>query len=137
VVAHGEVTDRLYEAPVGEVEEQLAVLWVQMLQVPHVGRHDNFFDLGGHSLLAVQLISQIRKTFEVELPIAELFKFPVLSALSDAIYQMYIQQFDTAELERMSAELDSLSEEELQRMLAESDQGFDNLQDPVPQGDIQ
>ena len=48
-----------YEAPQGEVEQALAAIWAQVLDVERVGRHDSFFDLGGHSLLAIQLLSLI------------------------------------------------------------------------------
>ncbi|MDL5034718.1 condensation domain-containing protein, partial [Pelomonas sp. APW6] len=48
-----------YEAPQGELEEQLAALWAEVLQLPRVGRHDNFFELGGHSLLALELASRM------------------------------------------------------------------------------
>ncbi|MBK5304160.1 MULTISPECIES: non-ribosomal peptide synthetase [Gammaproteobacteria] len=137
MVASGEEAHRAYEAPVGEVEEQLAALWEEMLHVAPVGRHDNFFDLGGHSLLVVQMISRIRKTFEVELPIAEVFKLPVLSALSDVIYQSYLQQFDASELERIAAEFDGLSEAELQLMLVESDYDFESLQGQTLLGESQ
>ncbi len=76
---------REYEAPRGEIEEAIAALWQEQLNVPRVGRHDNFFELGGHSLLAVQLISHIRATLGVELPLRELFARPSLEALADAV----------------------------------------------------
>ncbi|WP_246765914.1 non-ribosomal peptide synthetase, partial [Pseudomonas syringae] len=41
---------RGYEAPQGEVENLLATIWAEVLQVEQVGRHDHFFELGGHSL---------------------------------------------------------------------------------------
>ncbi|MEO8381792.1 MAG: amino acid adenylation domain-containing protein, partial [Acidobacteriota bacterium] len=76
---------REYEAPEGEIEEALAALWQELLHVERVGRRDNFFELGGHSLLAVQLISHIRATLGVELPLRDLFSTSSLSALADAV----------------------------------------------------
>src|SRR5205814_5568233 len=76
---------RQYEAPRGEIEEALAALWQELLRVERVGRHDNFFELGGHSLLAVQLISHIRATLRVELPLRDLFAGPSLAALAEAV----------------------------------------------------
>ncbi|MFT6777845.1 MAG: acyl carrier protein, partial [Paraglaciecola sp.] len=63
----------VYEEPQGEIEETLAKIWSQLLNVEHVSRLDNFFELGGHSLMAVQLISQIRHQLKIELPIADVF----------------------------------------------------------------
>ena len=64
----------VYEAPVGEVEEALAGIWSEMLNIEQVGRNDNFFNLGGHSLLATQVISRIRKVFQVDLPMRSMFE---------------------------------------------------------------
>ena len=82
---------RAYEAPQGEVETTLAALWSDsLLKVEHVGRHDNFFALGGHSLLAVQMVSRLRQTLNVEVPLSDLFARPVLAdmagGLSDAVH---------------------------------------------------
>jgi FkbH-like protein len=50
-----------------------------------VRRGDNFFDLGGHSLLATQLISRVRKTFEIDLALLKLYESSTLAALAQAI----------------------------------------------------
>lgn len=71
-----------YEAPQGAVEEALAELWQQVLRVQRIGRHDNFFDLGGHSLLAMRVITRIRTTLSIELPIRLLFELPTIKELS-------------------------------------------------------
>ncbi|QSQ18814.1 non-ribosomal peptide synthase/polyketide synthase [Pyxidicoccus parkwayensis] len=78
-------SDETYVAPRTPTEELLATLWSQVLGVPRVGSEDNFFALGGHSLLATQLVSRIRSTLGVALPLRELFKTPVLSALARAV----------------------------------------------------
>lgn len=83
----GAYASRAYAAPRGDMETQVAALWAQVLHVERVGRHDNFFDLGGHSLLAVQVLSRLRQTLGVELPLAELFAHPVLAEFCSAVMQ--------------------------------------------------
>jgi nonribosomal peptide synthetase DhbF len=61
-------------APQGPVETFMAALWSELLDVPSVGRDDNFFMLGGHSLLATQFISRVREQLEIELPLVSLFE---------------------------------------------------------------
>jgi len=71
-----------YEAPQGELENALAQLWAELLQVERVGRHDHFFTLGGHSLLAMRMVSQVRLRLGVELSLAELFANAELAAVA-------------------------------------------------------
>ncbi|NOJ91095.1 amino acid adenylation domain-containing protein, partial [Myxococcus xanthus] len=76
-----------YVAPRTPTEELLAGIFSQVLGVERVGSKDNFFELGGHSLLATQMVSRIRSTFRIELPLRELFEAPTLSLLSERVDQ--------------------------------------------------
>jgi len=75
---------RVYEAPVGEVETRLAALWVDLLKVERVGRHDHFFELGGHSLLAVSLIERMRQA-NLEADVRVLFGQPTLIQVAASV----------------------------------------------------
>src|SRR6185312_8129845 len=74
-----------YEAPVGELEQTLASIWQELLQVERVGRRDNFFELGGHSLLVVQLISRVRERVGVELGLREVFEHGSVAGVASAL----------------------------------------------------
>ncbi|MEM9489553.1 MAG: amino acid adenylation domain-containing protein, partial [Myxococcota bacterium] len=66
-------------------EVLLAEIWSEVLQTPQIGLHDDFFELGGHSLLATQVLSRMRSTFTVELPLRILFEAPVLGDLAERV----------------------------------------------------
>jgi hypothetical protein len=53
-------------------EEAIAGMWSSVLAVDHVGVFDDFFALGGESLRAMRILAQIRRTFNLELPIDSL-----------------------------------------------------------------
>ncbi|WP_420718389.1 amino acid adenylation domain-containing protein [Pyxidicoccus sp. MSG2] len=81
------VRAREYVAPRTALEAQLAALWTELLHVERVGVHDDFFELGGHSLLATQVVSRLRSTVGVEVPLRVLFDAPTVEALAVQVEQ--------------------------------------------------
>ena len=59
-----------------------------MLKVDRVGRYDNFFALGGHSLLATRVVSRLRQTLSVEVPLLALFEEPVLQGFARRVEEV-------------------------------------------------
>ncbi|HEX8115992.1 MAG TPA: condensation domain-containing protein, partial [Pyrinomonadaceae bacterium] len=66
-------------------EEIVAGIYGQALRLAAVDAEANFFEIGGHSLLATQVMSRIRETFKVELPLRTLFQHPTVRELSRKI----------------------------------------------------
>ncbi|MGL5836343.1 MAG: amino acid adenylation domain-containing protein, partial [Waterburya sp.] len=82
-------------APQTELEQQLAVIWQKVLNVPAIGIHDDFFELGGHSILMFQIISRLREELKIELPISDLFQAPTIGQLSNLIERNLLKATDT------------------------------------------
>ncbi|HEY0733698.1 MAG TPA: amino acid adenylation domain-containing protein [Herpetosiphonaceae bacterium] len=74
-----------FVAPRTPAEQIVAGIWADILKVEQVGAHTAFFALGGHSLLATQVMSRVRKTFNVELPLRTLFEAPTVAGLAASI----------------------------------------------------
>jgi acyl carrier protein len=51
-----------YEPPADELEEQVAVVIAEVLNIDKVGRRDSFYDLGGASLAAIRICARIERT---------------------------------------------------------------------------
>ncbi len=77
--------ERARSRPRTPVEEGLAAIWSQVLGVEEVGAEEDFFALGGHSLLATRVMSQVRRTFAVELPLRALFESPTVRGLAERV----------------------------------------------------
>jgi len=50
-----------FVAPRSLLEQQLAGIWREVLNVEQVGLDDNFFELGGDSILSIQVVSRARQ----------------------------------------------------------------------------
>jgi len=115
--------------PADDEERTLAGIWRELLGVPHVGLHDDFFQIGGHSLLGLQVLARVREIFTVELPLRALFEAPTLGDLVAMVREHrgrpdQVPQPEMAPAGRLDAEdlldrIDDLSEGEMDALLAE------------------
>ncbi|MCR4541375.1 amino acid adenylation domain-containing protein, partial [Pseudomonas sp. 18.1.10] len=74
-----DAADREYVAPRSPLEQQVASLWAQVLDVERVGLHDNFFELGGHSLLVLMLKDRLNKALGATLAVSQLMLHPTVA----------------------------------------------------------
>ncbi len=122
--AHAASDDDGYVAPRTAVEQTVAEIWANVLGLERVGVEDDFFALGGHSLLATQVVAQVRSDLAVDLPLHSLFTAPTVAALSAEIVAL-MGAADGDETAKLVAQLEGLSDEEAERLLAEFSQGED------------
>ena len=109
-------------APRTPIEEELAGTWAKILGLDEVGVYDNFLELGGDSLLASQVISRVIKTFQVEVPLRCLFEAPTVAEMALVIVQNQAKEARQENLKRMLVELETLSDEQVQRLLSDEDE---------------
>ncbi|MBE8597849.1 non-ribosomal peptide synthetase [Xenorhabdus sp. BG5] len=113
-----DIASREYEAPQGEIEQQIAAILQNLLGLEQIGRHDSFFDLGGNSLSIIQLMARLRDAFHLEVSIQDIFTHPELSELAELIASRQIETFFAQEdIELLQKELENLSEDELRALL--------------------
>lgn len=65
-----------------EMEKLLSKLWAEFLKVDELGVQDNFFDMGGHSLMMAQVHYRLRETFNAEINLIDLFRYPTIRSLA-------------------------------------------------------
>ncbi|MDZ3993046.1 non-ribosomal peptide synthetase [Pseudomonas sp. Teo4] len=71
---------REHVEPQTPLQQEVAAIWREVLNLPQIGLQDDFFALGGHSLLATQIVSRTRQACDVELPLKVLFEASELGA---------------------------------------------------------
>ena len=98
--------DREDESPLSDAEQLVAEVWAEVLGLERVGAADHFFRLGGHSLMALRVVARVRAATLVHVPVRTLFDCPVLRDFAAAVEVLLV------------AELDALTDEEAQRLLA-------------------
>jgi len=106
-----------YVPPGNRVEQTITEFWQDLFGIKQVGIHDNFFDLGGNSLLAIQLVSRLRKAFQIELPMSKLFESPTVTELARAVAASQEEQRQFSEMSRLLDDIENLSPEEVQARL--------------------
>ncbi|MGX4691532.1 non-ribosomal peptide synthetase [Streptomyces sp. JNUCC 63] len=77
--------DTAQAPPSGPVEEALAEIWAEVLDLATVNRNDDFFELGGHSLLAARMFSRVKQRLGVRIGLRQLLKAPELSEFAESV----------------------------------------------------
>ncbi|KZN66284.1 non-ribosomal peptide synthetase [Pseudoalteromonas luteoviolacea] len=104
-------SNQAYIGPRNEVEEQLTVVWAEVLglEPEKIGINDNFFELGGHSLLSTQVISKISDSLNIKVPLKALFSATTLVDVAEVCQAIRTQN-------EKPAVSDALNEVEFEEM---------------------
>jgi enterobactin synthetase component F len=90
-------SERPYRAPSNRIEESLAKIWAQVLNMPKVGIDEDFYELGGTSLQAVMIFAQIARIHGQDLPAIAMVNGPTI-ALQAKILEKASQVSDRTRL---------------------------------------
>ncbi|WP_281955801.1 type I polyketide synthase [Pseudophaeobacter arcticus] len=100
-------------------QEVLVEIWQDLFALEPIGIHENFFALGGHSLLATQLNARIASRLGADLSLAAVLNAPSIAELADKIDSTALEAADPQLLDGLLSELEELSDEDLQALLAQ------------------
>ena len=101
-------------------EASLGTIWSELLHKPEIQPNDNFFDMGGHSLLVVLLTVRIREALGVELPIEDVYCGDMtVRSLARTIDRRLAGE--DADYDALIDEIGRMSDDEVARLLAESE----------------
>ena len=82
VQRHNPEADDPVLSPRTQLEERIAAVWCELLELDRVGLHQNFFDLGGHSHLLVRAHQRLALLLGKSIPVLELFRRPTVASLA-------------------------------------------------------
>lgn len=119
--------------PRGELEEALAAVWIDVLDLESLRRDDHFFTLGGDSLLGTRMLNRVRHELGVGLEMRDLFRAPSLVAFAARVEEERgegggaetggpsaegVEELDAEEAAALLDRVDELPEAEVERLLA-------------------
>jgi amino acid adenylation domain-containing protein len=107
-----------FVAPRNPMEEVIAGIWGDLLDVDEVGIHDNFFRMGGHSLLATRFFSRLYKAFGIEVPLRTLFEAPTVAEFTTALVALPYTERQVMRMAELYLHVLHLSDEEVAAALA-------------------
>jgi amino acid adenylation domain-containing protein len=74
-----------YEAPGNGTEDQLVLIWQEVLGKDRIGVNDNFFDAGGNSIKLIRMVGMVNKAFDVNISVVSAFKLPNIRQLAEQL----------------------------------------------------
>lgn len=70
-------------------EKVIQTIWQGVFNLPSIHNQDDFFDMGGDSLMALQIITELKDYYLIDLPLQTLFEYPTISLLSKEVCKLY------------------------------------------------
>jgi len=107
-------------APRNLVEQKLAMIWSEALQIDPIGVHDNFLSLGGDSLLATRVVTRAISSFKVEVPLKTVFESPTIADMALVMVKYQAQNVEADKVNQLLAELEAMSEEQVKQALEDA-----------------
>ncbi len=77
-----------HREPRGLVEQTVANVFGELLELPDIGAPDDFFALGGNSLLATRALSRIGDILDVTIAVRVIFEAPTVADLAERITRL-------------------------------------------------
>jgi hypothetical protein len=74
-----------HEETIGDLEQAIAELWMELFHLDQIGRNDNFFELGGNSLLGMDLSEMLAARLAIEIPVLMIFQHPTIAEIARVI----------------------------------------------------
>lgn len=72
-----------FVAPRNSVEQALAKIWSDVLEIEQIGVRDNFFELGGDSIRSIAVLSRAQEA-GIDISLQQLFQNPTIESLASA-----------------------------------------------------
>ena len=85
-----ETKSTTHVGPRNPLEQKIAAIWRELLQVEAIDIETNFFELGGHSLQATQIISKLNSQLQLNLSVKAIFLAPTIEKMAELINQMTV-----------------------------------------------
>lgn len=82
---------------IGDIKKTLKTIWIKVLECNEKDFKDDtdFFDLGGNSLLINMLVSEIKKVYQVEIPIEDIYEISTIDSQVDEIKSKLSKEIDS------------------------------------------
>ncbi|MEJ6472783.1 amino acid adenylation domain-containing protein [Pseudoalteromonas piscicida] len=85
------------QSPIGQLENQLALIWQSVIRCPVLGREQNFYALGGDSMKAIIIAEQCREQ-GIAISVRDIFSYPTIAELSQFIEASSALHVESSEL---------------------------------------
>lgn len=80
--------DHAIDEELNEFEKITMRIWQHAFNNTAITSHDDFFDIGGDSLLALQIITELKNHYKIDIPLYYLFEYPTITLLSEKISEL-------------------------------------------------